>query len=186
MYISSGLYSIFSLDPDKCTPLYCKIVLKYIITYHQIQMYIVCTYYIRSNRICTTISWFKTLEAMRFNIVFIFLILAFFQTEIQARWSRILPKSKKNQPSEIYSTQKSTSKYVSFLPKQFQDKSIEKIYKGYCQFLLGAQTWVQAQVKSNFASSSCCVFTEFEFFIKLWHFFNFQTILMKLSANADG
>ena len=26
------------------------------------------------------------------------------------------------------------------------------------------QTWVQAQVKSNFASSSCCVFTEFEFF----------------------
>ena len=138
MYISSGLYSIFSLDPDKCTPLYCKIVLKYIITYHQIQMYIVCTYYIRSNRICTTISWFKTIEAMRFNIVFIFLILAFFQTEIQARWSRILPKSKKNQPSEIQSTQKSTSKYFPFLPKQFQDKSIAKIYKGYCQFLLGA------------------------------------------------
>ena len=75
---------------------------------------------------------------MRFNIVFIFLILAFFQTEIQARWSRILPKSKKNQPSEIQSTQKSTSNFFPFLPKQFQDKSIEKIYKGYCQFLLGA------------------------------------------------
>ena len=29
------------------------------------------------------------------------------------------------------------------------------------------QTWVQAQVKYNFASSSCCVFTDFEFFIKL-------------------
>ena len=76
---------------------------------------------------------------MRFNIVIcIFLILAIFGTEIQARWSRILPKSKKNQPSEINSTQKSTSEEYPFLPKQFQDKSTAKIYEGYCQFLLGA------------------------------------------------
>ena len=75
---------------------------------------------------------------MRFNVVFIFLILVFSETEIQARWSRILPKSKKNQPSEIQTTQKSTSKDFPFLPKQFQGKSIAKIYEGYCQFLLGA------------------------------------------------
>ena len=75
---------------------------------------------------------------MRFNIVFIFLILAFFGTEIKARWSRNLPKSKKNQPFKIQSTQKSTSKDFSFLPKRFQNKSIAEIYEGYCQFLLGA------------------------------------------------
>ena len=75
---------------------------------------------------------------MRFNIVFIFLILGFFGTEIQARWSRILPKSKKNRPFKIQSTQKSTSKDFPFLSKQFQDKSVAEIYKRYCQFLLGA------------------------------------------------
>ena len=75
---------------------------------------------------------------MRFNIVFIFLILAFFGTEIQARWSRIMTKSKKNQQFKIQIAQKSTSKGLPFLPKRFQNKSIAEIYEGYCQFLFGA------------------------------------------------
>ena len=70
---------------------------------------------------------------MRFNIIFIFLIFAFFETEIQARWSRSLPESKKNQSFKIQSTQKSTSKDFLFLPKKFQSKFAE-----YCQFLRGA------------------------------------------------
>ena len=75
---------------------------------------------------------------MRFNVVFIILILAFFGTEIQARWSKIVPKSKNNQPFKILSTQKSTSKEFPFLPKRFQNKSIAEIYERYCQFILGA------------------------------------------------
>ena len=75
---------------------------------------------------------------MRFNVVFIILILAFFGTEIQTRWGRNLAKSKMKQPFKIQSTQKSTSKDFSFLPKRFQNKSMAKIYEGYCQFLLGA------------------------------------------------
>ena len=77
---------------------------------------------------------------MRFNVVFIILILAFFGTEIQARWSKIVPKSKNNQPFKILSTQKSTSKEFPFLPKRFQNKSIAEIYERYCQFILGAST----------------------------------------------
>ena len=75
---------------------------------------------------------------MRVNVVFMILILAFFGTEIQARWSKIVPKSKNNQPFKILSTQKSTSKEFPFLPKRFQNKSIAEIYERYCQFILGA------------------------------------------------
>ena len=75
---------------------------------------------------------------MRFNVVFVILILAFCGTEMQARWSKIVPKSKNNQPFKILSTQKSTSKEFPFLPKRFQNKSIAEIYERYCQFILGA------------------------------------------------
>ena len=64
---------------------------------------------------------------MRFNIVIcIFLILAFFGTEIQARWSRNPQYTKSN------------FKRFSIPDQKFQSKSIAEIYERYCQFLLGA------------------------------------------------
>ena len=120
-----------SVKFEAYSALHFKIVLIVMIAYTDI-----CMYYIRPNRICTTISWLKTIEAMRFNVVFIILILAFFGTEIQARWSKIVPKSKNNPPFKILSTQKSTSKEFPFLPKRFQNKSIAEIYERYCQFIL--------------------------------------------------
>ena len=64
---------------------------------------------------------------MRLNIlIYIFLILAFFGTEIQARWSGNPQYTKIN------------FKRFSIPDKKFQSKSIAENYEGYCGFLLGA------------------------------------------------
>ena len=64
---------------------------------------------------------------MRSNIlIYIILILAFFGTEIQARWSGNPQYTKIN------------FKRFSIPDKKFQSKSIAEIYEGYCGFLLGA------------------------------------------------